>query len=692
MLTSPAPSEGNSTLPSLPTQVSWWREAGFSTIPIATDGTKKPLGPWKLYQTAMPTDQDVQRWWGNGHYSGIAVICGQISGNVEMLELESRATDSSSLDKVRHQCQIFDAIDTWDLLNSTEAYSEMSPTGGIHLFYRIADHDVPGNTKVARRPATPEELAENPQDTVKVMSETRGDGGYVIVAPTRGICHPSGESWEKLTGSYGDVPTISWAQRNALHAAIREALDEMPPEPTRLLPVTPVTPQGPSVGLRPGDDWAARTDLGELLSGHGWEFSHRQGVEEYWTRPGKSVKDGHSASWNYKGTGLFYVFSTAVEGFESDKSYSKFNVLAILEYGGDMAAAARDLASKGYGASMEKTRDFSDFVPEAETVEETISRFDALMGAILDTDTLDSIPDPEPLIGPHILFTDSVNWMVGKPGCMKSFTALDMAGCVGTGETWQGYPTSKGHVLYLIAEGVRGTKKRVRAWETAMGRRMTGVSFLPVAVQASNGPQWAALVEVVKRLQPALVVLDTQARVTVGMEENSNTEMGKFADQAEKLRAASGCAVLIVHHIGRAGETGRGASAMDGILSTIIKVSKDEDMITLECQKNKDGEEWDDIVLRAVSTEDSITLSLTDGFRISGTLSSAALRVAQKWSEAHATDWVSNSALVDVVAPKVSLWRHQRELVQAGLVEKDETGRYPKFRLVSTTYISNQGE
>jgi hypothetical protein len=253
------------------------------------------------------------------------------------------------------------------------------------------------------------------------------------------------------------------------------------------------------------------------------------------------------------------------------------------------------------------------------------SHLDRLRAALVDTEGLDDIPDPEPLIGQDILFRDCLVWMVGKPGSMKSFTALDMGGCVGTGETWQGYPVSQGPVLFLVAEGVRGTKKRVRAWEKSMGRRMTGVYFLPVAVQSKHAAQWTALVELVAELQPVLIILDTQARVTVGAEENSNTEMGEFVHQAERLRAASGACVLIVHHIGRNGDTGRGATTLDGALSTIIKVGKDDDRVTLECQKNKDGAEWDPIDLRAVPTGDSLVLVVSDG------LTTKPADIAPKW-------------------------------------------------------------
>jgi hypothetical protein len=263
-----------------------------------------------------------------------------------------------------------------------------------------------------------------------------------------------------------------------------------------------------------------------------------------------------------------------------------------------------------------------------------------------------------------------------------------MAGCVGTGEPWQGFPVSRGTVLYLVAEGVRGTKKRVRAWEKAMGRRMDNVYFLPIAVQAAHAGQWDALLALVDRLQPAMVVVDTQARVTVGVEENSNTEMGRFVDQAERLRQASGAAVFIVHHIGRVGETGRGATTLDGAMSTIIRVTKDEDQIKLECTKNKDGVEWDDIDLRAVPIEESVVLMPSDGTarRDDGGPSHAAMKTAKAWWDSHGDKWAGASALVDVVAPKSTFFRHRQELQRCGLVVENRDQRYPTFRLARSPY------
>lgn len=300
---------------------------------------------------------------------------------------------------------------------------------------------------------------------------------------------------------------------------------------------------------------------------------------------------------------------------------------------------------------------------------------------LVDTVGLDNLPDPEPLIGEDILFGDSLAWMVGKPGSYKSFTALDMAGCIATGEPWQGYRTRQGSVLYLVAEGVRGTKKRVRAWEASYGHRMTGVQFLPVAVQSKVDGHWSELVELARELRPALIVLDTQARITVGVDENSNSEMGEFIDKTERLRKACRACVILVHHIGRNGDTGRGATAVDGAVTTVIKVEKDGTDVSLICQKNKDGEEWEPIKLRAVSMGASVVLAIADGTSAPAGPSSAAMKTARDWWALHGDMWVSASKLSDVVVPKSTFYRHMRELEKHGFVKVDAAGRYPRYQL-----------
>lgn len=311
-----------------------WQQANVSVIPILTNQTKRPAFRWSPYQVTIPTLGEVNEWWGNGKAYGLALICGAVSGNLEMTEVEGRACTGEALTDISVRMDELGAGHIWDLLNGPEGYSEMSPSGGLHLLYRISDHEVPGNTKIAN------------DESGLVLAETRGHGGYVIVAPTPGICHPSGESWSLLTGNYGQLPSITWTERNLLHRALQLALGVPPPPPE------PVLPLRTDLAVRsntPGDDFEAHTDWAEILEPHGWSLESRHGTERHWTRPGKERREGASATTGRaQDRDRLYVFSTSTV-FESEVPYTKFGAYALLNHNGDHSAAARELARRGFG-------------------------------------------------------------------------------------------------------------------------------------------------------------------------------------------------------------------------------------------------------------------------------------------------------------------------------------------------------
>lgn len=226
------------------------------------------------------------------------------------------------------------------------------------------------------------------------------------------------------------------------------------------------------------------------------------------------------------------------------------------------------------------------------------ARVQGMVDELLDTDALDNIPALTPLID-DVLFLDTLARIYGASGTFKSFMTLDFAGCVGTGVPWHGQRVRQGLVFYIVAEGGKGVRKRVRAWEQHHDRKMTGVRFLPRPVQAMD-PEWLVLIEVCRRLQPVLIIIDTQARVTVGIEENSNTEMGRVVDRMEQMRGAAGACVLLVHHAGHDSDRGRGATAVKGALQTELGVERKgkglfDSTVTLKTGKQKDDEELADI-------------------------------------------------------------------------------------------------
>lgn len=306
---------------------------------------------------------------------------------------------------------------------------------------------------------------------------------------------------------------------------------------------------------------------------------------------------------------------------------------------------------------------------------------------LLDTAGLDALPEPKHLIH-GVLYIDGLAWLVGRPGHGKTLVALDMAGSVGTGLSWQGYQVQQGTVLYLIAEGARGIRPRVRAWESAAGQKMTGVMFIPVAVQAATDPAWQALCDLARELGPVLIVIDTQARTTVGLEENSARDMGLFVDKLERLRASCGACVLVLHHTPRNGEHIRGSTAMEGAATTVIRVVKDGGVLTLtndpeEGGKQKDGEPFDPIYLRLIPHDPSVIVTATDRPAASDLDSKAVREMLAGWWQSQGSEPVSVAVLVKSgVCTERTFHRHRKALVNAGHVAAEGKGNQVRYRLV----------
>lgn len=245
-------------------------------------------------------------------------------------------------------------------------------------------------------------------------------------------------------------------------------------------------------------------------------------------------------------------------------------------------------------ASEEEDGDETDDSPPA------LDDVDQLIARMRSSAQLDDIQDPEPLVA-GMLDLDSLTRMTGKSGHGKTFVMIDLSCCVATGRPWHGHEVTEGMVVYMVAEGIRGYKKRVRAWEARYneGERIPPDRLLiygePIQVTDSAG--WANWIAAMKRLGATLVVMDTQARITVGVEENSATDMGKVIHQMDRIKLATKACVCVVHHLGHQGEQGRGSSAMLGALETEIRVSKVGAKVTVVNEKQKDAESFETIEL-----------------------------------------------------------------------------------------------
>jgi hypothetical protein len=212
---------------------------------------------------------------------------------------------------------------------------------------------------------------------------------------------------------------------------------------------------------------------------------------------------------------------------------------------------------------------------------------------------LENMAPAKPLIK-GVLDLDSESWLIGQAGGFKSFVAIDWACHVASGtEQWRGHKVAAGDVLYVVAEGARGFAKRVKAWSQHHETSPDRLQILPMPVQAMGetarvlSADWLALVDIATELKPSLIVLDTQARMTLGLEENSAKEMGLWVEAVRALRVASGGCVLVVHHTGRNGGDARGSSTIDAAQDVEWKVERKAHQLAavLKCEKSKDGDD-----------------------------------------------------------------------------------------------------
>nr|WP_245664919.1 bifunctional DNA primase/polymerase [Actinoplanes subtropicus] len=293
--------------------------------------------------------QAERRWsWFTGGPPGIGVICGAVSANLEMPELDGRAVTEGLGQTLVDLLEKARLSDLWNRITAT-GYWERTPARGVHILHRVDGTPVDRNLKLARRPATEEELLRDPADKVKTLAETRGEGGYTIVAPSHGTVHESRQPWVALSDSTpARIPTISAEERAALLDAVR-ALDQMPaPSP----PSTPrrMATKSAGPGVTPGDDFERLTDWSEILVPAGWTLVHASGRTRYWRRPGKTY--GISATTGRADDrDRLFVFSTSTL-LESETPLTKFHVFAVLHHGGDHGAAARALRQAGYGTEV----------------------------------------------------------------------------------------------------------------------------------------------------------------------------------------------------------------------------------------------------------------------------------------------------------------------------------------------------
>lgn len=231
---------------------------GLSVLPVRADGSKAPSVFWECLQYERMSLENVAKVFKPHH--GLALIGGQVSGNLEILDFDRH-------DLFSHYEAAARAAGLGDLLDRLKnGYCEHSPNGE-HLLYRCSV--IQSNQKLAntydRHPDGSVKADKKGTLLLKALIETRGEGGYCIIAPSNGRVHESGKPYTLLSGSLETIPTITPEEREDLFALARtfdevKKKDEDPPGKRTARP---------SAGDRPGDLFNARATWEDVLAPHG---------------------------------------------------------------------------------------------------------------------------------------------------------------------------------------------------------------------------------------------------------------------------------------------------------------------------------------------------------------------------------------------------------------------------------------
>ena len=182
-----------------------------------------------------------------------------------------------------------------------------------------------------------------------------------------------------------------------------------------------------------------------------------------------------------------------------------------------------------------------------------------------------------------LLGSSNMAILYGESGTGKTFLSLHLALCIAAGTEFFGHRIRRAGVVYIAAEAGRGIENRVVAakQETVLPASMP---FAAITTPIDLCTQTADTEKLVSAVQDAalgmrveLIVIDTLSRVMAGGNENQPDAMGAFVRNIDRLRAATGAAVLIVHHSGKDASRGaRGHSLLHAAIDAEFEITRDE--------------------------------------------------------------------------------------------------------------------
>ena len=221
-------------------------------------------------------------------------------------------------------------------------------------------------------------------------------------------------------------------------------------------------------------------------------------------------------------------------------------------------------------------------------------------------DILKEIPKTEYLVSPALVLP-SLNLFYGIPGSLKTNILIDLATCVALGCNWLtseefcGFKTEKSSVLWIDCDsGKNILHERLSAFlrehaKTETQARQSNIYFMSFPVptfSAVNESMIMAIVELVKRLECKLIILDNLGTISGGADENS-FEMVKVMNNLRFISERTNASVNTIHHIAKNGSDGhgrktpRGHSSIEAAVDSAFYIDRDGDSISVILTKQR---------------------------------------------------------------------------------------------------------
>lgn len=527
---------------------------GLSVIPILADGSKRPIGKWREYQSRRASAEEITAWYRDGEPNGLGIVCGPVSGGLEALDFDDQEAFAQyealvpehSLDQV------------WARICA--GYLEETPSGGRHVLFRSPTPE--RNTVLAAR--------EETDPKVKVLIETRGQGGYIIVAPSRGGVHPTGEPYTLLRGGFDQIATITEDERSELFALARR-LDERPPRQFG----SPASP-APS-GTRPGDRYNRESCWDDLLPQYGWTREFERDGVTYWCRPGKSR--GVSATTNFGGNDRMYVFTSSTPLMAST-TYDRFGFYTVMEHGGDFAAAARALHAQGGTPSATE----NDMGPE-QALGAARNGKPASMAVVRSIADIES--RPVTWFWPGWLAQGKFTLLGGHPGDGKSTVLAALAAGASRGGQWPDgtSPPRPLRVLFILGED--GAEDTLRPRLELHGAALENTFVLEMVLDDDGRERTFNVGRHIEMLDHAVVehqidwiIIDPLTTIMPGTDRNAEGDTRDALTPLSKLGERLQVAITGVAHVGKSGAGSRrpvqmilGATAFSALARTVWMIA-----------------------------------------------------------------------------------------------------------------------